>query len=164
VTGHVILKGTDLVLSAERAEGAPEAIYGVECLMCTAESGLVDNDPKPVEVWALEHTRHQGLAHGQFLVTTQKHWRVDPLHRVPAPGPVVPDAQQRPHRPGAHARPRGRWLARAGGVFGPLLLSVCLFLGLVLFGLLPASARGRQVRPGAVHGRRASNKQRSQRV
>jgi hypothetical protein len=90
-------------------------------------------------------------------VTTQKHWRVDPVHRVPgvelSPGgdsalavaPVMPDAQQRPRRSGAHARPHGRWLARAGGVFGPLLLSVCLFLGLLLFGLLPATARGQHI-------------------
>lgn len=67
----------------------PEAIYGVECLTCGEESGLVDDDPKPVEVWALEHARHNGLSHGRFLVTTQKHWRFDPLHAVAARPPGV---------------------------------------------------------------------------
>jgi hypothetical protein len=70
---RTILKGSAWVLSAERAAGAPGAMYGVECLTCRAESGWVDNDPKPVEVWTIEHTRQHGPGHGQFLVTTQKH-------------------------------------------------------------------------------------------
>jgi hypothetical protein len=165
VSGHVILKGAYLALSAERAEGAPEAMYGVECLMCEAKSGLVDNDPKPVEVWALEHARTNGLSHGQFLVTTQRHWRVDPLHSVtgavPQPGgdmsavvaPAATDAQQQ-HRPGAHARPRGqrlrrpsvfrplrRLVARAGRAVGALVLSGGV-LGSVLFAALLGAGRG----------------------
>jgi hypothetical protein len=47
---HTILKGSEWVLSAERGAGAPESMYGVECLTCRAESGWVDNDPKGVEV------------------------------------------------------------------------------------------------------------------
>lgn len=115
---EVILKGAEWVLSAERAEGAPDAIYGAECMTCEAESGLVDDDPKPVEVWALEHTRQHGLAHSQFLVTTQKHWRVDPLRRGPEsePGPegdaptlVLARVKALPPVRRSHARPRGRW-------------------------------------------------------
>jgi hypothetical protein len=81
-----VLRGAELALTAERAEGAPEAIYLVECLTCPADSGRVDDDPKPVAVWALEHARRFGPDHGQFLVTTQKHWRVDPVRPADAGG------------------------------------------------------------------------------
>jgi hypothetical protein len=166
------------MLSAERAEGAPEAIYGAECLICEAQSGLADNDPKPVEVWALEHARHKGLSHGQFLVTTQKHWRVDSLRGVPraapapsgdagAPAPAVAvAAPPQPRRSGTHARPRGRWLARhtvlgslrtlaacARRAAGPLFLST-LLRGSVLVGILPRPWRGQATRE---HARLAEN-------
>lgn len=72
------LKAPELMLRAETGEGAPKAIYGAECLACTARSGLVDNDPNFVEVWAIEHTRAHST-HRQFLVTTRQHWRVDPF-------------------------------------------------------------------------------------
>jgi hypothetical protein len=94
----VVLRGAEYVLHAERAAGAPEAAYVAECLQCRAESGLVDYDPKPVAVWSIEHTRHYGLAHSQFLVTTQRHWRVGPL---PPPSPPAPAPCPR-----AHARAR----------------------------------------------------------
>jgi hypothetical protein len=161
VTGHVILKGSDLMLSAERAEGAPEAIYGAECLMCEAESGLVDNDPKPVEVWALEHARRFGLSHGQFLVTTQKHWRVDRVRPVAGPGGgasssvVAPamTAANRPRRPGAHARPRGGWRGRrsvlrplAAGVTRLAALLLLFVTGSVRVGTMPWARPGRRPR------------------
>ncbi|WP_431044281.1 hypothetical protein ACQUSR_21840 [Streptomyces sp. P1-3] len=72
-----IIKGAEWVLSPESGEGAPQAIYGVECMTCAQSSGLVDDDPRPVEVWTINHTRAEPT-HRQFLVTTQKHWRVDP--------------------------------------------------------------------------------------
>lgn len=148
--GHVILKGRDVMLCAERAKGAPEASYGAQCLVCEAGSGRVDNNPKPVAVWALEHARHNGLAHGQFLVTTQKHWRVDPLPSAPgavppaggdasaAVAPAVSPPRQPRHRTGAHARPRRRT------VLGPLRSLVAVAGRAVgLFGMLPAARRGR---------------------
>ncbi|WP_059008207.1 DUF7848 domain-containing protein [Streptomyces specialis] len=110
---RVVIKGAEWVLSAERAQGAPDGIYEARCLWCGAESPMVDDDSRPVGMWALDHTRRLGLEHGQFVVTSQRHWRVDP---------VVPGGEVR--RPvgvrssGAHARPRwgmrrlGRGVAR----------------------------------------------------
>jgi hypothetical protein len=112
---HTILKGAEWVLQAERAEGAPEAIYSVACLTCTAESGRFDNDPKPVSVWAINHTRQLGAAHCQFIVTTEKHWRVDRVRGGGGNGErtmVLPRVHARPGARGGHARPRARWSLR----------------------------------------------------
>jgi hypothetical protein len=97
-SANVILRGADLALTAERAPGAPVATYVSRCLLCRAESGLVDYDLKPVAVWSIEHARYHGRDHGQFLVTSQQHWRV-------GPEPVaVAVSTARP--PASHARPR----------------------------------------------------------
>jgi hypothetical protein len=101
------------MLCAERAEDAPAAVYGAECLTCQAESAWFEDDPKSVQVWALDHTERQGLTHNQFRVIAHNYWRVDPRHApvgaAPWP-PVAPDTP--PRRTGSHAKPRGRWLGR----------------------------------------------------
>lgn len=161
MTPHVVRKGAAFVLSAERAPGAPEAMYRVECMTCWAESSWVDNDAKPVEVWALEHARHHGLAHDRFLVTTQRHWRVDPVHpAAAAPGAPEVGEPQQPRASGAHARyrrPRPPWravfrpprppLVRVGRAVGAVLVSA-LALGALLSGVLPAARRGRHASAG----------------
>jgi hypothetical protein len=89
LSGNVILRGAEFALHAERAPGAAEAAYVVECLWCRAESGLVDYDVRPAAVWSIEHARRHGPDHGQFVVTSQQHWRVGRLPRpAPAPEPV----------------------------------------------------------------------------
>jgi ferric-dicitrate binding protein FerR (iron transport regulator) len=131
-TGHTILKGSEWVLSAERAPGAPEAIYGAECMTCEAASAWVDNDPKPIGVWAIEHTRHDP-EHRQFLVTTQRHWRVDPVRPAPVPRPrTTPPAR-------AHARP-GHGQA-AWGLAVAVLITL-FALGGYLLGAAHAAAFG----------------------
>jgi hypothetical protein len=124
VTAHVILRGAELMLCAERAEDAPDAAYCAECLTCRAQSAWFEDDPKPVQVWALDHTERQGMTHNQFSVTALNHWRVDPRHAPvgAAPWPplnhsptrAAPAAPETPpsRRSGAHAKPRGRWLGR----------------------------------------------------
>ncbi|MBP8539469.1 hypothetical protein GWI24_41760, partial [Streptomyces sp. MK37H] len=76
---RTILRGSGLVLTAERAQGAPDGIYLAECMACPATSGRVDSNPDPVARWAILHTQQQGLSHGQFLVTVERYWRVDPV-------------------------------------------------------------------------------------
>lgn len=71
------------MLVPEAGEGAPDAIYGLECMQCDASSGLVDNDARPVGVWAVDHTLRDPT-HRQYLLTIQKHLRVDPIS-IPAP-------------------------------------------------------------------------------
>lgn len=164
MSAFVILRGTALKLCAERAQDAPDALYIVACLTCQAESGPVDDGPKSVQVWALDHTQQRGLTHNQFRVTAHSYWRVDPVHAPVGATPwppvrgslaaldaAVPDTRQ-PRRAGAHAKPRGRWHGRktaprpladgARRLVAPLLLSV-LFLAPVLSGVLPATGRGR---------------------
>ncbi len=90
----VVVKGADWVLCEERGEGAPEAIYGAECLACGARSPLFDNEALPVAVWALQHTAQQP-DHARFLSRTERHWRAlrrpepEPGGQPPPPGPVV---------------------------------------------------------------------------
>jgi hypothetical protein len=115
MSAHVILKGAEWMLSSERAAQAPDALYVAQCLVCRAESGLVDNDPKQAGVWAIEHARRSGREHCQFRVTSEKHWRVDPV------AAAVGNRPQPPVRP---PLPRGRWrLRRAVGLAGPLVLA-----------------------------------------
>ncbi len=45
---RTILRGADLVLSAERAQGAPDGMYFAECMTYPATSRRVDSDPGPV--------------------------------------------------------------------------------------------------------------------
>jgi hypothetical protein len=127
MSAHVILKGAEWVLSAERAAQAPAALYVAQCLVCQAESAVVDNDPKPAGVWAIEHARRTGRDHCQFRVTTEKHWRVDPT--PPAAGTTVTT----PPRPRSHARPRARRLRRALAHTGPLALAA-LVVAVVFIG------------------------------
>ncbi|WP_456112187.1 DUF7848 domain-containing protein [Streptomyces specialis] len=105
---HAVIRGAEWVVSAERAECAPDGLYGARCLRCGAGSPLSDNDPKPVGMWALDHTRWLGLEHSQFVVTSQRHWRVDPA--LPVARVKRPDQARSPR---AHARPRGG-LRRSG--------------------------------------------------
>jgi hypothetical protein len=123
VSANVILRGAELALHAERAPGAPEATYVAECLLCRAESGLADYGRKPVAVWSIEHTRHHGPDHGQFLLTTQTHWRVGPL-----PSPPVPVATARTPRHHAANR-RARTLAESLPLIA-LLVGTVLLLGI----------------------------------
>ncbi|ARQ68381.1 DUF7848 domain-containing protein [Streptomyces marincola] len=58
-------------------EGRAEGIGGVVCLGCAETSGWADYDPRPAGAWAIEHTRRNGPAHGRFVVTAHKAWRVD---------------------------------------------------------------------------------------
>ncbi|AQW48008.1 hypothetical protein SHXM_01471 [Streptomyces hygroscopicus] len=132
---RTILRGSDLVLSAERAQGAPDGIYLAECMTCPATSGRVDNDPGPVARWAILHTEQQGLNHGQFLVTIERHWRVDPLRSPDRHGtatlPPAPSHSDRTanRKPATH-RASGRWgtccrraVAWLGRFAGPLVLT-----------------------------------------
>ncbi|WKX69980.1 hypothetical protein [Streptomyces sp. XD-27] len=89
---HTLIKGAEWMLSPETAEGAPRGIYGAQCLTCAEESGLVDDDTRPVGVWAIAHTR-DNPTHRQFLVTTHKHWRVEP---VPANHAAEPEPEPEP--------------------------------------------------------------------
>ncbi|WP_431042101.1 hypothetical protein ACQUSR_09410 [Streptomyces sp. P1-3] len=100
---RTVIKGSEWMLSPETAEGAPQGIYGAQCITCGQESGLVDDDTRPVGVWAIAHTR-DSPTHRQFLVTTHRHWRVDPTPTTPAPGPEP--TERRPQLPRAHAKPR----------------------------------------------------------
>ncbi|MGP3966639.1 DUF7848 domain-containing protein [Streptomyces sp. 6N223] len=70
-TGHVVLRGAELVLSTER-----DAACVVRCLACGAESESAGQHAKAAAVWAVLHAHEGGLEHGQFLVTTWSHWRV----------------------------------------------------------------------------------------
>jgi hypothetical protein len=175
VTTRVLLKGAELMLCAERAVDAPDAAYRAECLTCRAESALFEDDPRPVQMWALDHAEQRGLTHNQFSVTAQNYWRVDPRHapvgaapwpplnRPPAvAAPAVPEAPPS-RRSGAHAKPRGRRLglrrvalrplaAVAGRAAGPLVLLVALVVGSLLCGVLTATGRGQHSSGASQHG------------
>ncbi|MBP8537296.1 hypothetical protein [Streptomyces sp. MK37H] len=127
---RTILKGSDLVLSAERAQGAPDGIYLAECMTCPAASGRVDSDRGPVARWAILHTQQHGLNHGQFLVTVERHWRVDPIRSQDGHGTAMPPpARSASQAPATHRAP-GRWgacwrrtVAWLGRFAGPLVLT-----------------------------------------
>jgi hypothetical protein len=129
MSANIILRGAEWVLTSERPQAAPDALYVVQCLICRAESGLVDNDPKRAGVWAMEHARRTGREHCQFRVTSQKHWRVDPV-----PPAVVPTPMPTP-RPRAHVRRRGRRLPGLVGL-------AALVTGAAMCGYLLAAVSG----------------------
>lgn len=84
-------------LLAETAEGAPHMIYGAECLACP-ETCRMDNNPRPVQAWAIAHT-HAHPTHRQYLLTSQKHGRVTPVlhdHHTPRPTARRPEAPAAP--------------------------------------------------------------------
>ncbi|SOD64028.1 hypothetical protein SAMN06297387_1147 [Streptomyces zhaozhouensis] len=83
--GPAIVLAADWVLTEERGTGAPEAIYGVDCMTCEARSPLFDDDHLPVAVWAIQHTQ-QEPTHTLFLSRVEKHWRV---LRRPEPEPAT---------------------------------------------------------------------------
>lgn len=166
MTARVILRGAELMLCAERAEESPDAAYGAECLTCQAESAWFEDDPRPVQVWALDHTERQGLTHNQFRVIAHNYWRVDPrsapVGAAPWPpinsSPAVPEAPP-PRRSGAHAKPRGRRLGRrnarkwlrplaavASHAAGPLVLLCALVVGSLLLGVTETRP-GRAIEP-----------------
>ncbi|MGY5131308.1 DUF7848 domain-containing protein [Streptomyces nigrescens] len=64
------LKGND-------GEGVPIAIFEMACMSCDATSDATDNDGRPQQNWALEHT---GLnpSHRSFKLITETYWRVEP--------------------------------------------------------------------------------------
>lgn len=153
MTMQVITKGADWTLSRETAEGAPEGIYGAQCLTCAERSGLMDNDPRPIRAWTIEHTR-QKPRHRQFRFTTEQFCRVDPTPAAPpVPGPVgtvPPVAPARPTadahsaEPRAHARRRTRKarrvLAYLGRFAGPIFLVVMASTCGLVVGVLLATA------------------------
>ncbi|MGW7615903.1 DUF7848 domain-containing protein [Streptomyces antimycoticus] len=139
---RTILRGS--VLTAERAQGAPDGIYLAECMACPATSGRVDSNPDPVARWAILHTQQQGLNHGQFLVIVERHWRVDPAHTTPdghhtaTPLRSASTAHRTPstHRaPGRWGACRRRTMAWLGRFAGPLVLTTFL-VGAALGGYL----------------------------
>ncbi|TDC75554.1 hypothetical protein [Streptomyces hainanensis] len=77
---RAIIRAAEWTLTEETGEGAPRAVFRVACVDCGAASEAVDNQPEPVEMWALRHT---GLntTHRRFRLATEWFWRV-----VPAPG------------------------------------------------------------------------------
>ncbi|UED84088.1 hypothetical protein [Streptomyces profundus] len=88
MSGEPIIKGADWVLTDEHGPGAPDGIYAVECMACTARSPLFDNDAHPVAVWAINHTQ-ENPDHGLFLARAEKHWRVvRRRHEDESPGPA----------------------------------------------------------------------------
>ncbi|WP_062205332.1 hypothetical protein [Streptomyces sp. NBRC 109706] len=64
------------LLAPVREQGAPEGIFGGECVTCGELSPLVDDDPQPVAIWAIRHTQREP-SHGLFLFRAEKHWRVE---------------------------------------------------------------------------------------
>ncbi|WP_431043745.1 hypothetical protein ACQUSR_18895 [Streptomyces sp. P1-3] len=152
-----IAKGADWMLSAETAEGAPEGIFGAQCLRCGDECWL-DDDRRPVEAWMIDHTRTDP-AHHQFRFTAERFCRVGPVppprHGATQVVPAVPAHRQVATAPmsrlpagtPAHARPRAprraakairRALARVGRCAGPLFL-VLLTIGSTAIGALFAN-------------------------
>jgi hypothetical protein len=129
---RTILRGTNLVLSAERAQGAPDGIYCVECMTCLATSGRVDSDINPVARWAILHTEQQGPDHGQFLMSVERHWRVDRVRTPNRNGTParsadrvsivqqMPPTHRAPRRLDAYRRRAVGWLGRFAG---PLVLA-----------------------------------------
>ncbi|WKX72688.1 hypothetical protein [Streptomyces sp. XD-27] len=103
---HTVIKGAEWMLGPETAEGAPQGIYGAQCITCAQESGLVDDDTRPVGAWAIAHTR-ENPTHRQFLVTTHRHWRVDPTPptQPPEPTPEPEPTHEPPRLPRSHAKP-----------------------------------------------------------
>ena len=80
MTARVIIKSAHWALRAGGGEGAPEAIFIVECMTCHEECDPVDNDRLEVELWALKHTG-SNPSHRLFKLRTESYWRT-----VPAPG------------------------------------------------------------------------------
>jgi hypothetical protein len=79
---RALIKAAEWTLGPETGEGAPQAIYSAVCIACGAEAPARDNDPVPVEVWALKHT---GLnpTHRQFKSMVETSWQVTPAEGNP---------------------------------------------------------------------------------
>lgn len=77
-----IIRAAEWTLGAETSEGAPTGIYSAECITCGARAQPTDNEPLPVEVWALKHT---GLnpSHRQYKSMVETFWRVTPAEGNP---------------------------------------------------------------------------------
>ncbi|MFI1205620.1 hypothetical protein ACH4VR_40400 [Streptomyces sp. NPDC020883] len=147
--------GAQWALIPETAQGAPRIMYAAECMACPDECWMDDN-PRPVEAWTVEHTRSYPKHH-QFLLTVQKHGRV--IHQdhdlVPEPSNApaaapAPSGWQSPG-PRCHARVRPtrrcsvkatRAVAYAGRYVGVVfIVTVSVACGLVL-GTALAAGRG----------------------
>ncbi|AEM83382.1 hypothetical protein Strvi_3717 [Streptomyces violaceusniger Tu 4113] len=111
-----------------RQQGAPDGIYLAECMTCPATSGRVDGNLDPVAHWAILHTEQQGLNHSQFLVTVERHWRVDPVRtpgrygtdtlpptRTVSTGNRTPATHCAPGSWGTRCRHAMAWLGRSAG-------------------------------------------------
>jgi hypothetical protein len=87
----VIVKSAEWALRDGGGEGAPQAIFTVECMACHRESMSVDNDRLAVEMWALKHTGMHPV-HRLFKLKTESYW-------LTAPTPGNPHcAQESGHR------------------------------------------------------------------
>jgi hypothetical protein len=77
-----LITAAEWTLGPETAQGAPAGIYSAQCLACGVRARPTDNDPVPVEEWALKHT---GLnpTHRQFRATVEGFWRVSPAEGNP---------------------------------------------------------------------------------
>jgi hypothetical protein len=112
VRGPVILRGADWTVAGEPDPDTPVGRTGAVCATCRDASPW-ENDPKLVGMWAIDHTHQHGPVHTLFHVTTQRHWRAYPTPGSTTPGVSAPGTRT-PRQPRAHARPRSRWLRRAG--------------------------------------------------
>lgn len=99
-----IVKGAEWMLSAESGEGSTGAIYRAHCLPCGQDCWW-DGDSRPVEAWAIEHTRLEP-AHRRFKLVTERFCRVDPVDRADRVGPV------------GEVEPAGHFVAGPGPVRG----------------------------------------------
>lgn len=77
-----IIKAAEWTLGPETGEGGPQAIYSAVCMACGVEAPASDNDPAPVEIWALKHT---GLnpTHRQLKAMVETYWQVTPAEGNP---------------------------------------------------------------------------------
>ncbi len=72
-----IIKSADWVLTVGGGEGAPGAIFSVECMTCHQASAPVDDDRVAAESWALKHTLMNPM-HRLFKLLTESYWRTGP--------------------------------------------------------------------------------------
>ncbi|WP_171114654.1 MULTISPECIES: hypothetical protein [unclassified Streptomyces] len=77
-----LIREAEWTLGPETGEEAPHAIYSAVCIACGAEAPAQDNDPEPVEIWALKHS---GLnpSHRQYKAMVETYWRVTPAEGNP---------------------------------------------------------------------------------
>lgn len=67
------ISALNLELTRYLAEGAPRAIFEMECMTCHAQSDATDNDPSPAREWALMHRAENPKAR-VFKLHTETYW------------------------------------------------------------------------------------------